>query len=310
MNILHLKALLLTVETGSISSAARTLGKKQPQVSQWISDLETDLGVNFFERTGNKTSLSKEGERLLPYLTHTISQLDKFVQSAEMMAQGEPTLLTVGIESYIPDLAFTEPLAVMLDFPHLSVEVYREEKPQLMKDLSEGSVDIIITHESDILHHQGFEYCRLGHYREVLVCSSRHPLAMQSAVSSSHLNQYRELIWGDSHSKVRLKTQVEHSDGFSPCYGFFTDLQLLRSMLNSTKGYAFLPEESVSTCIEKGELVALRCDFEPNDIDRRIELCWRNGLTLSPYALQIIDAFKLRHQLAKSPVSVLDIHQA
>ncbi|MBF4254492.1 LysR family transcriptional regulator, partial [Vibrio anguillarum] len=43
MNLLHLKALLLAVETGSISAAARKLGKKQPQVSQWISDLEIDL---------------------------------------------------------------------------------------------------------------------------------------------------------------------------------------------------------------------------------------------------------------------------
>ncbi|MBF4312635.1 LysR family transcriptional regulator, partial [Vibrio anguillarum] len=66
MNLLHLKALLLAVETGSISAAARKLGKKQPQVSQWISDLEIDLGVSFFDRTGNKMSLSKDGERLLP----------------------------------------------------------------------------------------------------------------------------------------------------------------------------------------------------------------------------------------------------
>lgn len=63
MNSLHLKALLLAIETGSISAPARKLGKKQPQVSQWISDLEIDLRVNFFDRSSNQSTLSLEGER-------------------------------------------------------------------------------------------------------------------------------------------------------------------------------------------------------------------------------------------------------
>lgn len=131
MNSLHLKALLLAIETGSISAAARTLGKKQPQVSQWISDLEIDLGVNIFQRSGNKTKLTQAGEQRLPYLTHTMIQFDKFVQSAELLANQEPTLLTIGIENYIPDLAFAVPLVSALDLTHVSLEVCRDTKQQL-----------------------------------------------------------------------------------------------------------------------------------------------------------------------------------
>ncbi|RWX56163.1 LysR family transcriptional regulator [Photobacterium chitinilyticum] len=305
MNSLHLKALLLAAEAGSISAAARKLGKKQPQVSQWISDLEIDLGVNFFDRTGNKTTLSKEGERLLPYLTHTMIQLDKFVQSAEMIAHGESTVVTIGIENYIPDLVFTQPLALTLDLPHLSVEVYREEKHQLTQDLNEGNVDIIIIHESDTLHHQHFEYCRLGHYKEVLVCSPNHPLATLPLVTTSDLSQYRELIWGETNSNSNSSKQHkdDNSDGFSPNYGIFSDIQPLVAMLKRNKGFAFLPAECVNTYIENDQLSALNCDFEPAGIDRRIELCWRNGLTLSQDGSQIVEAFKINHQLADKPVS-------
>ena len=295
MNLLHLKALLLAVEMGSISSAARKLGKKQPQVSQWISDLEIDLGVNFFDRSGNKTSLSKYGQRLLPHLTHTISQLDKLVQSAEMIAHDELTVITIGIENYIPDLTFTKPLALTLDLPDLSVELYRDEKHQLTQDLSEGNVDIIITHESDILHHKHFEYCRVGHYQELLTCSSEHPLATLAAVSCNDLSQYRELIWGESDNQ-----QV--SDGYTPSYAIFSDIQPLVAMLKNSKGFAFLPAECVNSDIKSGRLVALNCDFEPAGIDRRVELCWRNGLTLSQNGSQVIEAFKTNHQLADNPV--------
>ncbi len=302
MNSLHLKALLLAVETGSISSAARKLGKKQPQVSQWISDLELDLGVNFFDRTGNKTTLSKAGERLLPYLTHTMSQLDHFIQSAEIIAADELTVLTIGIENYIPGLAFTQPLALTLDLPHLSVEVYREDKYQLAQDLTDGSADIIITHESDILHHPHFEYCRLGHYKEVLTCSPDHPLALLSVVTTRDLSQYRELVWGETNSKIDQMNSSDNCDGFSPRYGIFSDIQPLIAMLKYAKGFAFLPAESVNTDIENGGLIALNCDFEPKGIDRRIELCWRNGLGLSMHGSQVIEAFKTCHQLADKPV--------
>jgi len=290
MNSLHLKALLLAIETGSISAAARKLGKKQPQVSQWISDLEIDLGVTFFDRTGNKTTLSKAGERLLPSLTHTLSQLDMLLQSADMIAQGEPTVLTIGIENYIPEQTFTQPLALTLDLPNLNVEVYRDEIDQLTQDLCDGNVDIIITHESDTLHHQQFEYCRLGHYQDVLASSPAHPLTALPIVTSSDLSQYRELILGEVN---------EHSDGFSPSYAMFSDIQPLIAMLKHNKGFAFLPAEYVKSDIKNNQLVKLNCDFEPAGIIRRVELCWRNGLTLSEQGSQVISAFKENHQLIR-----------
>jgi len=294
MNSLHLKALLLAIETGSISAAARKLDKKQPQVSQWISDLEIDLGVNFFDRSGNKSTLSLEGERLLPYLTHTLSQLDRFVQSAEMISQDEPTVLTIGIENYVPDLDFIEPLSRILDLVDLSIEVYRDEKQQLTQALIKGDVDIIITHESDTLHHQQFEYCRLGHYQDVLVCAPTHPLASLSVVNTSDLSQYRELILGESNSQLQSD---ERDDSFSPSYAMFADIQPLITLLKHNKGFAFLPADYISNDIANKQLTTLACDFEPAAIIRRIELCWHNGLTLSTQGSQVITAFKDNHQL-------------
>ena len=301
MNLLHLKALLLAAETGSISAAARKLGKRQPQVSQWISDLEIDLGVSFFDRTGNKMSLSKDGEQLLPYLSHSMSQFTKLVQSADVISQGESTVVRIGIENYIPDLAFTAPLALTLDLSHLCIEVYREERHQLMQDLREGDTDIIIVHESDTLHHQNFEYCRLGHYKEVLVCCSEHPLGKLPTVASSDLSQYRELIWGETDSGEKFNNQ--NDDSFSPSYSLFSDIQLLITVLQRNTGFAFLPAESVESYIKNGQLITLISDFEPTGIDRRIELCWRNGLTLSRYGNQIVEVFKTSHQLQSKPTA-------
>nr|WP_255555025.1 LysR family transcriptional regulator substrate-binding protein [Moritella sp. 24] len=147
-----------------------------------------------------------------------------------------------------------------------------------------------MTHESDTLHHQLFEYCRLGHYRDVLVSSPQHPLASLPIVTTNELSQYRELILGEAS---------EHSEGFSPSYATFSDIQPLIAMLKHHKGFAFLPAEYVNTAIERNQLVKLNCDFEPAGINRRVELCWRNGLTLSKQGCQVISAFKENHQLIR-----------
>lgn len=292
MNTLHLKALLLAVETGSISAAARKLGKKQSQVSQWISDLECDLGVTFFERSGNKTSLSEDGQRLLPYLAHSVEQLDQFVQSAYALAAQEPITLTIGIEHFLPGSAFMQPLSEILgasETSSLNVDVYRDDKVGLLDALTAGEVDLILIHESEIVHHSQCEYRRLGCYIETLVCGVDHPLAKAETVTTSLLSQYRELVWGDA--------DTDGNDGFSPSYGVFPDVSTVTQLLTHNQGFAFLPEDSVKPLIESGQLMALTCDFETKAIERRVELCWRNGLTLSKRGKAVITAFQQHHRL-------------
>lgn len=296
MNVLHLKALLTAIETGSISAAARKLGKKQPQVSQWISDLEIDLGVSFFERSGNKTKLTEEGALLLPHLSHTLSQLDNFVQSAEILAKEEPTTLHIAIENYVPDAVFIEPVSKLLEDPLLNVVVHRGTQEQIHLDLAEGDIDIAITHESGALHHLGFQYARLGHYDEVLVCSPSHPLAQLSIITSQNLIHHRELVWGEGDQ--------EEGDGHTCSHAMFADLSMLVSVLKKDVGFAFLPEAAVKTLLQSGELRKLNCDFEQvsasdaySNILRKVELCWRNGLLLSSVGTHAITLFKSKHNL-------------
>lgn len=171
-------------------------------------------------------------------------------------------------------------------------------KTTIRAALAAGELDIIITHESDTLHHQHFEYSRLGHYQEVLVCHPLHSLSQLSTINASDLSLHRELIWGEIGSENNSNS-AQNSDGYSPSYGVFSDIQLLITMLKHNKGYAFLPADTVTHDIKTGQLITINCDFEPTSISRRIELCWRNGITLSEHGKTVIDAFKAQHQLTE-----------
>lgn len=64
----QLRALLTTVEAGSLSAAARQLGLTQPTLGRQVAALEQDLGVTLFERVGRRLALTEAGQQLVAHL--------------------------------------------------------------------------------------------------------------------------------------------------------------------------------------------------------------------------------------------------
>ena len=59
------RAFLVTVEKGSLSAAARSLGVSQSTLSRQVAALEEELGVRLFERTAGALELTPVGWKLL-----------------------------------------------------------------------------------------------------------------------------------------------------------------------------------------------------------------------------------------------------
>lgn len=61
----QMRALLATVEAGSLSGAARKLGLTQPTLGRQVAALEKSLGVTLFERVGRGLVLTQAGRELV-----------------------------------------------------------------------------------------------------------------------------------------------------------------------------------------------------------------------------------------------------
>ena len=57
----HVRALLATVEEGSLSAAARALETTQPTLGRQVTALEQELGVELFLRQGRGLQLTPTG---------------------------------------------------------------------------------------------------------------------------------------------------------------------------------------------------------------------------------------------------------
>ncbi|WP_199102844.1 LysR family transcriptional regulator [Aquitalea sp. ASV11] len=181
-------------ELGSFSAAARRLGKSQSTISEAIANLEIDLGVSLFERSGRQPVLTPAGQQLLSHARQLLEAGDALSRVAGLLAGGlEPRLTIV-----LSDTFQSESLEQMLrlfeqQFPALELETLVAEKEDVI-DLVEsgraqlGFVSGLARYPADI----GY-YPMPDASQSSLYVSSNHPLAGLASVSREQLAAEREL---------------------------------------------------------------------------------------------------------------------
>ena len=69
MSLQKYEAFIKTVELGSLTKAAETLGYTQSGVSHMIQSLEDEVGTKLMHRDRSGIRMTSDGEQLLPYFT-------------------------------------------------------------------------------------------------------------------------------------------------------------------------------------------------------------------------------------------------
>ncbi len=95
MELRQLKTFTVITRTGSFTKAAEQLGYAQSSVTTHIHALESELGVELFDRFGPRTGLTLEGKKLLGYAEQVLRLIDE--AQAAISPEAEPQgALTIG----------------------------------------------------------------------------------------------------------------------------------------------------------------------------------------------------------------------
>lgn len=251
MNLQQLETLLMVVNTGSFSAAARKLGKAQSAISAAISDLEIDLDLQLFDRSGRYPVLTDAGARILQQAKLVQMQCHQLKELAVDLAAGTETCLRLAVddEGQLPWLA---PILAELaeQFPQLEVQILFPLLEDLTELLADDGADLGICFQPQSPSAQFLRWpLRQLHF--VAVASVHHPLAQLAVVSQADLQQYRQLMVagrgeGVEKQRGRLSSQVWWLEG---------DIAVL-AMVEQGIGWAWLPEHvlkqrSVQTSIKR-----------------------------------------------------------
>ncbi|PJG59663.1 LysR family transcriptional regulator [Aeromonas cavernicola] len=270
----QLNILLVAAETGSFSAAARKLGKAQSVVSAAIANLEIDLALTLFDRSGRYPQLTAAGTRMVQEATTLLAQRDRLHAIAGELAAGTESRLTLAIDddSHLPWFGtLLEEFAAR--YPSVELELLFPLMEDVAELLESGRAQLGISYRRELPERE-IASCTLGAVTLPLVVAPSHPLAHKTPLRESDLQGSRQLMVtgrreGTERHRFRLSAQVWWVEG---------DLGVLE-LVKRGLGWAAIPEFLLHPLLARHELVILSPDVvAPPKLE--LELQWHRARPL------------------------------
>ena len=114
----QLRTFIAAADEGSFSAAGRRLRRAQSVVSQTLANLEGQLGVKLFDRSGHLPMLTDQGRALLANARAVAGDVDLLKARAKSLAGGLEPELSVALDVMFPETTFTSAVAAFQkEFP-------------------------------------------------------------------------------------------------------------------------------------------------------------------------------------------------
>jgi DNA-binding transcriptional LysR family regulator len=200
----QLRTFIAAAEEGNFSAAGRRLRRAQSVVSQTLANLEGQIGVKLFDRSGRVPTLTDPGHALLARARAVACEVDLFKARAKGLANGLETELSLVADAMFPVALLASAVAAFqLQFPGIPLRLYVEmweavADPVLDRRCAIGLMGSLPPTSPQLSRE------RLLTVKVIKVVSPRHPLAAHRApISMSALSKHTQLVHADFASVWR-----------------------------------------------------------------------------------------------------------
>ena len=283
----QLDAFLATARTGSFSAAARHLSKAQSVVSTAVSNLEIDLGVPLFDRSGKYPCLTPEGEILLRDAEIILKRVRALEERALRFSDAEDARIRIAVDEIIPNALVVEQLARLAElFPATDVELLYGALSDIQTMVVEGRVDLGLLvpfsfpgKEVTVRFIGNMEFC--------LVVSPDHPLSKLNQITTADLESHRQIGITSRGGEQEPDALV-----FARQVWNIESNEAIRDLVLKGLGYASLPLHLISDDLKKKRLIRLPFHMESIQDQAPIYLIWASGRTFGKAGQWLINAFE------------------
>lgn len=249
----QLRVLVTVSDEGGFSAAGRSLGRVQSAISQAVKTLEDIQGVELFDRSRQRPTLTPVGRVLVEQARTILASADRFEAIAAGTRQGLEASLTLAIDPLVPTEPLIDSMRAFRDtFPDLPVSFFTEGLGGAERRLRVGSASLAFCLLLPSVPDDLMAYPLMDRTL-IPVAAADHPLAqLQRTLSRDDLEAHVQLVLSDA-----LDT-----DG--PSYGVisrrvwrFVDLARRLDFLLAGFGWCKMPSYLVEPYIAAGRLKVL-----------------------------------------------------
>lgn len=255
----HIQVLLNLVELGSVQKTAQAIGMSQSAVTQALATMEELVGDALFDRHARGVTPNTLCRDLLPAARQLMGGL---TEGADIVTarrhQGLGTVRLMASAAAINGMLHDALPAFAQQHPQLSVLLNEAERPEQLRAIAEGSVDIVVCRAQAVVP-EGWQFEVLCGDALIVVCHPSHPLARRKRVQPQDLASQTWLL---TPTGTAARTQ------FDEFAAWFSDtpmthcvvtrsMSMIHRLLREPGLLALLPRALVGAQLESGELLAI-----------------------------------------------------
>ena len=209
MTLTQLNYIITIAETKSINKAAELLYVSQPSLTSAVQELEKELGIILFNRSGRGVTLTNDGAEFLLYAKQLYGQyetiLEKYGENGSLKKK-----FGVSTQHYSFAVKAFVDMAKQFDMSKYEFAIRETKTAEVISDVSTMKSEIGVLYLSDfnrksmekLLRSAGLEFHHLIDCQAYVYLWKNHPLAKEESISFSQLSDYPCLAFeqGDNSS--------------------------------------------------------------------------------------------------------------
>jgi DNA-binding transcriptional LysR family regulator len=252
----QMRTFVAVAEAGSFRAAAVRLSRVQSAVSHAIGNLEAQLGVTLFDRSGHRPTLTHEGQALLADMRAVLLKVDGMRARARGLGEGLELGLAIALDPQFPlGIAAAALKDLHEAYPSVSVRLWTAPLGAAIIALREGRCALAITAAE--IPDSRIELESLSFVRRAAVAAPTHPLASRSnlgePLAAAVLADHLQIVVPDPS---RL-TAGRDFGVLSPGMWRVSDNETKRALIAAGVGWGSLPLWLVERDLAEGRLVRI-----------------------------------------------------
>lgn len=290
---------LAVLDAGSFSAAARKLGRVPSAVSMAIAQLEAELDLQLFDRSGREPVPTAAARALEPQARLLAQQLQQLNWQAGALHLGLEERLTLAIAPELLSTRWTQTLELLVqEFPALAIEVLAAPQADALELLHAGRAQLALVFERPAIDgREGFQ--EMG--RETLVAVMAPGFAPWQQARAAHGEQARLTM---EQLAAARQVLMASRDPAQTDARFVFALQRWRtdshqaalSLISAGLGWGWLPRSLVQPYIAAGSLMEIPVLNLSNGTTLFVDWVWSKERPLGLAARRFV-------QLAQQPMT-------
>jgi len=282
MELRHLRTIVAVAHHRSFTKAAEELFLAQSAISQQLSRLEAEIGIQIFRRSSRSVELTEEGKVILAHAKRVLAEFDEMQGEMEALTGVmRGTVRIGGIYPFGPYDLYGVLAEYRERYPGVAIHMVEDTQDEMLAMLRSDELDCAFASVDPDTIGSEFAGTLLWEEEFVVVSALDHPFAARPGLIWEDLIDEDLIAYRDNSAlRRRFETTISRR-GIEPRNAFVcTEMNAVRALAAMGLGVAVLPRSIAEL---DGPPVIMR-PFRPEPVTWPIALVWRSDRRQPPAA--------------------------